>query len=537
MGMSASQARYLALTERMNDIEYQGQQINQQRTTLSNQVNALYNSLLEMNVPTPPSTKDYQKTIYKGSLGATKYTVDSTDIIPKADNKYSITLGMQGHGDTVSKSTGFAVVTEGATGEIKGAIIDGLEIGITKLSASDGYTTTPSSDGKSVTSHGAKISDYKAAYEAGGTIIAQKNDGFFYSIPAKDAIDYTPAIPEAAGQYKEYKLSGDTTNASEAAKESDGLTLAKSHVENAKDEDGNDITIQHYYTTGTWKYTDITSEDTVVPEGAELVKAYQPKVDAKYELKSGYSGLYQQGNDTKLYYRESGDESQKGVLTSELSQLYVIQPDGSVKMANSSDFAGTSADNKYYLLQSDKQYFSSKAGDDVKHLAGAINTTVNGKSVYSFEDLAQAGVEEDTIAMYKQAIAQSGLSNDEGKALDWTQFYVVINGDGKNASFVLKDDLDDGNSNCEVFDYSPNSEIEIRSTMDDCLLSFDASNGRITSISYPNRAADGTLTYTTIKMEATVETDDVAYKEAYSKYEYDKTIYDKEQNEINKKTS
>ena len=55
MGMAASQARYLSLCARMNDIEYQGQQINQQRTTLSNQTTNYYNSLLDLAVPTPPS--------------------------------------------------------------------------------------------------------------------------------------------------------------------------------------------------------------------------------------------------------------------------------------------------------------------------------------------------------------------------------------------------------------------------------------------------------------------------------------------------
>ena len=75
MGMSASQARLIALTARMNDIEYQGQQINQQRTTLSNQVNALYNQLLEMSVPTPPSTSDYTKVQYSGISDASKFTL------------------------------------------------------------------------------------------------------------------------------------------------------------------------------------------------------------------------------------------------------------------------------------------------------------------------------------------------------------------------------------------------------------------------------------------------------------------------------
>ena len=37
MGMAASQARYLALTARKTNVEYEGQQINQERTALANQ--------------------------------------------------------------------------------------------------------------------------------------------------------------------------------------------------------------------------------------------------------------------------------------------------------------------------------------------------------------------------------------------------------------------------------------------------------------------------------------------------------------------
>ena len=45
MGMSASQARFLSLTARKNNVEFQGQQINQQRTTLSNESASYYSEL------------------------------------------------------------------------------------------------------------------------------------------------------------------------------------------------------------------------------------------------------------------------------------------------------------------------------------------------------------------------------------------------------------------------------------------------------------------------------------------------------------
>ena len=59
MGMSATQARFLSLTARKSNVEFEGQQINQQRTTLSNESASYYSELCNMEVPTPPSVDDY----------------------------------------------------------------------------------------------------------------------------------------------------------------------------------------------------------------------------------------------------------------------------------------------------------------------------------------------------------------------------------------------------------------------------------------------------------------------------------------------
>ena len=124
MGMSASQARLLSLTRRMSDVEYQGQQINQQRTTLSNQVNALYNSLLEMDVPVPPATNDYQKIVYTGKLGATEYSFEANSVVPKGKDSYSIVVAQKGYGNTISATTGFSKV-ENTPGFVTGMVFSG----------------------------------------------------------------------------------------------------------------------------------------------------------------------------------------------------------------------------------------------------------------------------------------------------------------------------------------------------------------------------------------------------------------------------
>lgn len=86
--MAASQARFLGLTARKTNVEYEGQQVNQQRTTLSNQSANYYNQLLGMEVPTPPSVQDYTKTVYSFTDGSLQNTI--TSLIAQANGEFLI---------------------------------------------------------------------------------------------------------------------------------------------------------------------------------------------------------------------------------------------------------------------------------------------------------------------------------------------------------------------------------------------------------------------------------------------------------------
>ena len=88
MGMAASQARFLGLTARKNNVEFEGQQINQQRTALSNQTASYYTNLLGMNVPQPPAVQDFTKTVYSFTDGAMNNQI--TSLIAKNDGSYIV---------------------------------------------------------------------------------------------------------------------------------------------------------------------------------------------------------------------------------------------------------------------------------------------------------------------------------------------------------------------------------------------------------------------------------------------------------------
>lgn len=117
MGMAASQARFLNLTARKNNVEFEGQQINQQRTTLSNESANYYSDLLGMTVPTPPSVDDYTKITYSFSDGALTNTL--TSLIPttnaQGQHVYTISYNKSYTDDFAIVSAASSVVTNAGT--------------------------------------------------------------------------------------------------------------------------------------------------------------------------------------------------------------------------------------------------------------------------------------------------------------------------------------------------------------------------------------------------------------------------------------
>ena len=109
MGMAASQARFLGLTARKTNVEFEGQQINQQRTTLSNQSANYYNQLLGMSVPVPPSVDDYTKTVYTFEDGALSNSIST--MIAQQGGLYLISYTSSWTDDFAAVAAGQSIVT------------------------------------------------------------------------------------------------------------------------------------------------------------------------------------------------------------------------------------------------------------------------------------------------------------------------------------------------------------------------------------------------------------------------------------------
>ena len=113
MGMAASQARFLGLTARKNNVEYEGQQINQQRTTLGNQSANYYNNLLGMSVPVPPSVQDFTKTVYSFQDGNLNNSI--TALIAQSNGEYKVSYVSSWQNDFTPVANGAAVIFKDTT--------------------------------------------------------------------------------------------------------------------------------------------------------------------------------------------------------------------------------------------------------------------------------------------------------------------------------------------------------------------------------------------------------------------------------------
>ena len=137
---------------------------------------------------------------------------------------------------------------------------------------------------------------------------------------------------------------------------------------------------------------------------------------------------------------------------------------------------------------------------------------------------------------YKLAITNSNLCASDGTPYDADDFYVYMDTEG-DLHYALKADVDGNDGVTKTYNYEPNGEITKKTVYKDCLLEFDPSSGRITSLSRPiSYNGDLVEAYTKVSLEAVTETDELAYENAMAQYEYAQHLYDKEQAEINAKT-
>lgn len=476
MGMSASQARLIQLEARQSNLEYQGQQINQERTILSQQCTDLYNSLLAMTVPTPPSTQDYTVVKYSGVDGASNFNLGT--IIPNGDNTYNI--------DLQYKKTGHYMNSAGT------ALVEEVPPYIYIKPVDDSSVSTTSA--------------YQKPTEPAGEVANGTN------IMAKENKSYALQNGE---QFYELKQSADD-------KSSYFVPVDESDVKAGKVEDSK-------------LYVKKTAQNEVKnPETGEITTRKNYDANSSYAIGSttnfSYGGLYESQINNYLLQDTNGNLIQADVK--HFDQL----SDGTYKLKANSGYTlvekttkseGTAVKNPDSTNPDVTHYVEGNACMSVASAKGALGSSYSSY-IEGIRDAfpEMADKSDDEIA----ELFSVYFTKAEGSTTQVPNFVLTtdLTSNTKNVN---------GHSYVEHYNYAANGTFTSSEQKDKCLLTFDAS-GRITEVKVPTGYnTDGTpKSYKTIPLEATKVTDEAAYQDAYAKYEYSMYEYDKAQQEINAKT-
>lgn len=413
--MSASQARLLQLTSTLNDVEFEGQQINMARTQLSSTSARYYNQLLSMEVPTPPNKTDYTKLTYTYNANGYDYTITNIGNLD-AEGNAIVTTQHTGYGATVSGSGTYSKVV--TTDKVVKDTDRGTICASNKddLYTEDGTPYTPIKKANSYTEGATYVDSTGANIDVASAVNTALSSGKFIGADGKVATSYT--MPLYSKGEQKTQMVDDT---SKPITDDDGNIIGYEQKEEPIDE---------------W----------------ELGTEYTPET------------FFAQLN-----------------LGTDVNQV--------VDDSEATSFIGTAA-------KTVQEY------------------TIDGQTPMTLDDLPDG---DATKAELETAIAQTGKSPDD--------YYIIQ--DGNSYKLYLKTDVRDGNDSAEVqkANYT-NSALYTENI--DANLDF-GTDGRISSITL----SDGT----NIAVTPTVETDELAYEDAYAQYTYEKQIYDKDQATINSQLS
>ena len=494
MGMAATQARYLSLTARQNNLEYQGQQINQERSILSQQTAELYNSLIDMKVPVPPSTSDYTKVVYTGVSGTNTFTIGN--VIPE-NGTYIVDLEYQKIGNYISEA--YTVACQDIPPYIS------LKDVTTSLPAQSynpkyqdlsAYTSTdPINSGDilafelNASTKSLVINGSWPNLNAGYSVYQKDTMGNYREVTNLSSLSETD-VTAANGYYIAYKVpipvpspvkwgtSGFKLDSYSGSPTLDGLSESQILNGDYYIIAGNDAL---YITADV--LSDTSKFDKVKNDDGQVI--YIPKSGTNIGMKSTDAGASQYTNpdSTNPHYR-----------------YYIAgEPCMSMEYANSMHMLG-SDDTFNSYIDAIKNTFSSEYGN----LTGQdlISRVSNDFDVYF------------TQGSSGQLVPHFVRAND-----------LLTGADVNGTKYVPS------------YDYTPNGTYTSSERTKDCMLTFDL-NGRISEIKIPTKwdAGGNPVEYSTVKLNAATETDEKAYQDAYNEYVYKQAKYDKQQQEINAKT-
>lgn len=400
MGMSASQARFLGLTARKTNVEFEGQQINQQRTTLSNQSANYYNDLLGMAVPVPPSVDDYTKAVYTFEDGA--LTNQITAMIAQNNGTYTVSYLRTWKDDFSMVSAATSIVTRTTDGANNSYKVGSNTLRKLGEFGDDAIKTT------------------EKTQKVGNKIVI---DGISYAVTKKDD-----------GYYIDEKT-GDTTEVALTAEEQKNIGY---YSYDAK----KDLLVQ-YQKNGNGTYSPINEDGTVDTTTTVTEDKVLPAI---YDEKNDKVSWVSQKDDGTLV-KEDYKTQERQLTQAEIASI-TTQEGGDVTIdgdaINDEYLKSLSEDQLKQLLKEEEQYLSllkQKYGDGDYMVRYVQNTTTGEYEPYFYklDNLQNAnyddnGNSQSNINCYKIG---TETKTEEVKAVEGCE--IEKDSSGRYINITIKD--------------------------------------------------------------------------------------------------
>ncbi len=525
MGMAASQARYLALVARKSNCEYEGQQINQARTVLSNQSANLFNQMLGLSVPIPPSTQDYTVMQYSYTDGTNEYTIDTWNQLatPEEDYNYVVT------------SHTYRDVYTGAQRKLNDPQVQfssGTQASVEQIETAMRLLTQTQTD------YNAAKAATAAKREEAATLSNYANNDMYTHITASsydtnnntytftyNTQSYTPEgypIYQDSGGTQYYLLDGQYYSTDGTNEPYDGTETLTSVM-----------TPNESVFTG---YNQLSDDDKAAVESAvqalidegvlaedyDYADIYYNSTDGTVAFRSDLRNLYggsAGGTQTILPAYITGDETTTGTI-----QNIAASYDAEIATLEAAEYtalqAYQAAENAYnnlsiptYIGNCELSLIIDPTEDQLAELRQVVT------------DMRAQGIDDSISACF----------NDDGEytggiytfTMNGVTYYTTFA--DLNASYASGSGINNIDGQNKLNYYNASYVSTRQEETKKALLETDG-QGRFTSV----RFEDDSVTYT-LNMETV--TDDAAYQDAMNQYYYESAQYDKMVQDINAKTS
>ena len=481
MGMAASQARYLALVARKSNCEYEGQQINQARTVLSNQSANLFNQMLGLSVPVPPSTQDYTKVQYSYSDGSNDSVIDSWQQLSSADPDYNYVVTHYYY-------------TDRYTGSMK-------RLSDPQVQFSGGTNATIAQ----ITAAQNLVTQTKQAYE---DAVAARQD---MEAQAATLSNYTDRTTYTDINESTYNAETDTYSF-----RTRDMTAGEYH--NYTGYNSLDPDDQALVLAGIQRLIDEGALD-LDPENPDLTEIYYDAETGDIAFSSDLSSLYggtSGGSQTILpVLHLTGAQSIGNIANEYDDQIDALrEAEETAKGAyDAAVFDYESLQRPTYIGNSELTLLTSLTKDQEAEIRQVV------------ADLKEQGIDADIVNCYSEDGGyQGGIYSFQ---LNGTTYYTTYQDLLNSYSSGTGNNHIDGQAKLNYYNASYVS-TRIEET-EKALLETDG-NGRFTSVRFENDSVTYTLNMETV-------TDEDAYQDAMNQYYYDNAVYDKTVQDINAQTS